>query len=103
MRRRDVQKGKIGERYFDEVMMGHNMVAEGSNRDSDIIRRIPDRVGGRDFEREGEYYEIKTGPYAKLSPKQIDFREEAISRGEQYNEIRIPGNIDPFRRRKKLY
>lgn len=103
MRRPDTKKGKIGEHYFNEVMMGHNMIADATNRDQDIIRRIPDRDGGRDFEREGEYFEIKTGPTAKLSNKQIEFRDAALERGEQYNEIRIPGNIDAFRRRRGMH
>ena len=51
-----------------------------------------ERTGtGSDYKVGDDYYEVKTGDNARLSPKQ---REEKRRRGGKFHEVRVDDEID---------
>ena len=73
------KRGKRGEDYF--------RFAKGLTSDEPVKR-----TGiGSDFKVGDEYYEVKTGDNARLSPKQ---REEKKRRGDNFHEVRYDEGID---------
>ena len=73
------RRGKRGEDYF--------RWKKGLTSGEEV-----ERTGtGSDFKVGDHYYEVKTGPNARLSPKQ---REEKRRRGENFHEERIDEDID---------
>ena len=73
------RRGKRGEDYF--------RFAKGLTSDKEV-----ERTGtGSDFKVGNDYYEVKTGDNARLSPRQ---REEKRRRGENFHEERIDEDID---------
>ena len=73
------KRGKRGEDYF--------RFSKGLTSDKPV-----ERTGiGSDFKVGDDYYEVKTGDNARLSPRQ---REEKKLRGENFHEERYDENID---------
>ena len=73
------KRGKRGEDYF--------RFAKGLTSDEPV-----ERTGiGSDFKVGDDYYEVKTGDNARLSPRQ---REEKRRRGDNFHEVRYDEGID---------
>ena len=73
------KRGKRGEDYF--------RFAKGLTSDKEV-----ERTGtGSDFKVGDDYYEVKTGDNARLSPRQ---REEKRRRGDNFHEVRLDDDID---------
>ena len=73
------KRGKRGEDYF--------RFAKGLTSDEPV-----ERTGtGSDFKAGDDYYEVKTGDNARLSPTQT---QEKRRRGDNFHEVRLDDDID---------
>ena len=73
------RRGKKGEKYFEW--------SKGLTSDKPV-----ERTGtGSDYKVGDDYYEVKTGDNARLSPRQ---REEKRRRGDNFHEVRLDDDID---------